>query len=110
MKKVLAIALLMGMSCVVCAGAVEPMSAADAIKNAQTLNTIKEKADFIMQKAQALYESKQFQQAIQAAQYVLANLDKNSTSAKDLIAKAKAQLQSSAQTAMGGLGTKLFGK
>jgi len=85
-------------------------SASEAIQNSQSLNTIREKADYLIKQAEAFYNSKEFQQAIQTAQYVLSNLDKNSQPAKDLIEKAKAQLQATAQKAVGDVSNKLFGK
>lgn len=84
-------------------------TASEAIQNSQTLKTVEEKADYLMKQAEAFYNSKEFQQAIQTAQYVLSNLDKNSQPAKDLIEKAKAQLQAAAQKAMGDVSNKLLG-
>lgn len=85
-------------------------TASEAIQNSQALKTAEEKANYLMKQAEAFYNSKEFQQAIQTAQYVLSNLDKNSQPAKDLIEKAKAQLQAAAQKAMGDVSNKLFGK
>lgn len=85
-------------------------SANDAIQNSASLKTVKEKADYLMGQANAFYNSKEFQQAIQTAQYVLNNFDQNSQAAKNLIEKAKSRLQSSAQKAVGDVGNKLFGK
>jgi hypothetical protein len=85
-------------------------SASEAIQNSQVMKTVQEKADYLVKQANVFYNSKEFQQAIQTAQYVLSNLDNNSQAAKDLIAKAKTQLQSAAQKAMGDASNKLFGK
>ena len=85
-------------------------SSGDAIQYAQTLKTVEEKADYLIKQAQAFYNAKEFQQAIDSAQYVLNNLDKNYQPAKDLIEKAKAQLQAVAQKAAGDVTNKLFGK
>jgi len=82
----------------------------EAIKNAQSLKTVQEKITYLIQQAQTFYNSQKFQQAIQTAQYILSNLDKNSQPAKSLIEKAKAQLQAVTQNAMSGVGGKLFGK
>ena len=113
MKKVLLLGIviclsfgvLLGVGCTKKSG-----SASEAIQNSQSLKTVQEKADYLMKQAQAFYNSQEFQQAIQTAQYVLSNLDKNSQAAKDLIEKAKAQLQAAAQKAVGDVSNKLFGK
>ena len=85
-------------------------SVSEAIQNSQALKTVEEKANYLVKQAEAFYNSKEFKQAIESAQYVLNNLDKNSVAAKDLIAKAKAQLASAVQKAAGDVKTKLFGK
>jgi len=85
-------------------------SVSEAIQNSQALKTVEEKANYLVKQAEAFYSSKEFKQAIESAQYVLNNLDKNSVAAKDLIAKAKAQLASAAQKAASDATNKLFGK
>ena len=85
-------------------------SASEAIQNSQALKTVQEKVDYLVQQADAFYNSKEFQQAVETAQYVLSNLDKNSQAAKDLIEKAKTQLQAAAKKAVGDVGNKLLGK
>jgi biopolymer transport protein ExbB/TolQ len=84
-------------------------SVSEAIQSSQSLKTVQEKADYLIKQAEAFYNSKEFQQAIQTAQYILSNLDKNSQPAQDLIEKAKAQLQATAQKAAGDLKSKLLG-
>ena len=85
-------------------------STSEAIQNSQALKTVQEKADYLIKQAEAFYNSKEFQKAIETAQYVLSNLDANSQPAKDLIEKAKAQLQAAAQKVAGDVSNKLFGK
>ena len=113
MKKIFFVGLIICLSCATfwnadCAQ--ESVSVSEAIKNAQTLKTVKEKVDYLIKQAEVLYNSKNFQQAIDLAQYVLSKLDTNSLQAKDLIERAKAQLQAVAQKTMGDVGNKLFGK
>jgi hypothetical protein len=67
-------------------------SSKDAIATSKTMQTVQQKADYLIGQAKAFYNSKDFQQAIDIAQYVLANVDKDSVAAKDLIEKAKAEL------------------
>ncbi|MFA5088916.1 MAG: tetratricopeptide repeat protein [Candidatus Omnitrophota bacterium] len=85
-------------------------SAKEAIQNSQSLNTVQEKVDYLVKQAEAFYNSKEFQQAIETAQYVLSNLDSKSQSAVSLIEKAKTQLQAAAQKAVGDVSNKVFGK
>jgi DNA repair ATPase RecN len=82
----------------------------EAIQNSESLKTVEEKVSYLVKQAEVFYNSKEFQQAIQTAQYILSNLDKNSQSAKDLIEKAKAQIQAAAEKAVGGVSNKIFGK
>ncbi|MCM8773491.1 MAG: hypothetical protein NC820_01990 [Candidatus Omnitrophica bacterium] len=85
-------------------------SSQEAIKNAETLNTVQEKINYLIKQAEAFYNSKEFQQAIQIAQYILNNLDKDSHSAKDLIEKAKVQLKATAEKAVEDVKNKILGK
>lgn len=112
MKKILFVSLalcfLVGM--LVNAGCTKAASSAnEAIQSAQALPTIKEKTDYLVKQAEAFYNSKEFQQAIQVAQYVLSNLDQNSQPAQSLIEKAKVQLQAAAQKAITDASNKLLG-
>ncbi|MDD4900218.1 MAG: hypothetical protein PHT31_01960 [Candidatus Omnitrophica bacterium] len=113
MKKLLLLGLIIcfGFGLILAVGCAKKAATVDeAIQNSQTLKTVQEKANYLIQQAQAFYNSKEFQQAIQTAQYVLSNLDANSQSAKDLIEKAKTQLQAAAQNVAGDVSNKLFGK
>lgn len=85
-------------------------SSSEAIQSSQTLKTVEEKTNFLINQAEAFYASKEFQKAIETAQYVLSNLNSNSQPAKDLIERAKAQLKAAAQKAVGDTSQKLFGK
>ncbi len=113
MRKLLLLGLVICLSCGIflSAGCAKNSgSVSEAIQNSQSLKTVQEKANYLIGQAQAFYNSKEFQKAVETAQYVLNNLDKNSQVAKDLIEKAKAQLQAAAQKAVGDVGNKLFGK
>ncbi|HOX53969.1 MAG: hypothetical protein PHI86_02020 [Candidatus Omnitrophica bacterium] len=85
---------------VVGCGPKKEASSLDAIKVAEAMKTVKEKTDYLLAQAQAFYNSKDFQNAIDAAQYVLRNLDKESMTAKNLITKAKEALAAEAQKAV----------
>lgn len=73
-------------------------SSGEAISIANTMKTVEEKANYLVQQAQAFYNSKDFQQAIDVSQYVLSKLDKDSQAAKSLLEKAKEQLQAAAKS------------
>jgi len=110
MKKILCLILVLffaaSLSLVGC-GSKKELSAQAAIEAAKAMQTLKEKADYLIAQANAFYSSKQFQDAITAAQYVLTNLDKQSQPAKDLIARAKEALTAQAQKAVSGVQKKI---
>jgi hypothetical protein len=68
-----------------------------AIDTAKTMQSVQEKTDYLVSQAKAFYNSKDFQSAVDIAQYVLRYLDKDSQSAKSLLEKAKEQLTAQAQ-------------
>lgn len=112
MKKVLLVGMILCLSFGVLLNAgceKKAATSSEAIQNSQSLKTVEEKVDYLVKQAEAFYNSKEFQQAIQTAQYVLSNLDSNSQSAKDLIEKAKVQLQEAAKKAVGDVSNKIFG-
>jgi hypothetical protein len=111
MKKILFLGLITCLSfCIIInSGYAEQLSlSSQVIQKSQTLKTVQEKTNYLIKQAQAFYSSKEFQQAIEVAQYVLSNLDRNSQPAKNLIEKAKAQLQNAAGKAVGDIGNKLL--
>lgn len=111
MKKALMLGVIMCLGCglLLSAGCTKrAASSSEAIKNADTLKTVQEKVDYLIGQAKAFYGSKEYQQAINLAQNVL-KLDSSNQAAKDLIEKAKAQLQAAAQKAAGDVSKKLLG-
>jgi len=93
---VLAFCLFSGLLLLGC-GAKKSASSNEAIQLSKTLQTAQQKVDYLVGQAKAFYNSKDFQQAVDIAQYVLAYVDKNSTQAKSLLEKAKEQLTALAQ-------------
>nr|MBP7088304.1 hypothetical protein [Candidatus Omnitrophota bacterium] len=75
-------------------------SSDDAITLAKAMETAEEKADYLITQAKAFYNSKEFQQSIDIAQYILQYVDKNSQDAKNLLEKAKEALKQKAQEAV----------
>ena len=64
------------------------------------METTEQKADYLLKQANAFYNSKEFQEAVNTAQYILRYLDKDSQQAKDLLQKAKEALASAAKGAV----------
>lgn len=68
----------------------------DAISQADTLKTLDEKVKFLVSQANDFLDSKQYQQAVNVAQYILSNFDKNSADAKSILQKATDMLKAEA--------------
>ena len=84
-------------------------SSSEAIEIAKAMETVQQKADYLIQQAKAFYSSKEFQQAVDVAQYVLRYVDKDSQEAKDLLTKAKDALAAAAKGAVEDVKQKLPG-
>jgi hypothetical protein len=84
-------------------------SSSEAIQNSESFKTVQEKVNYLIGQAKAFYNSKEYQKAVETAQYVLNKLDNTSQAAKDLIEKAKSQFQAAAGKAAGDVQNKLFG-
>jgi alkyl sulfatase BDS1-like metallo-beta-lactamase superfamily hydrolase len=93
---VITICIMLGFAVAGC-GAQKAESPRAAIDVAKTMQTAQEKTDYLISQAKAFYNSKDFQGAVDIAQYVLRYLDKDSQAAKDLLTKAKEQLTAQAQ-------------
>jgi hypothetical protein len=78
-------------------GAQKEASASAAIDKTQTMSTIQQKVDYLAGQAKAFVNSKQYDQAVATAQYILANLDRNSQEAVSLLQKAKDGLAAQAK-------------
>lgn len=73
------------------------VSSSEAINNAKALQTTEQKTDYLVGQGNAFVSSKEYQSAIDVAQYILSNLDKESQEAKAILEKAKAQLAAAAK-------------
>jgi len=105
MKKILSFALVVMLSLslgLMGCGASKAESSKEAIQAAKAMETVKERTDYLVGQAKAFYRSKEFQDAVSTAQYVLRYLDRDSQAAKDLLEKAKEALASQAKSAVGG--------
>lgn len=72
-------------------------SSKEAIATAKAMETVEQKATYLIQQAKAFYNSKDFQEAVNTAKYILRYVDKDSQAAKDLLQKAKDALASAAK-------------
>lgn len=81
-------------------GAKKAESSKAAITETKTMQTTQEKVDYLIGQAKAFYNSKEFQNAVDVAQYVLVYLDKDSAEAKSLLDKAKDALAQQAKSAV----------
>ena len=75
-------------------------SSDDAIANARAMETTQEKVDYLIKQAEAFYESEQYKDAVESAQYVLRNLEKDSKEAREVLAKAQKELGSAVEGAV----------
>lgn len=84
-------------------GAQKAGSSTEAIDYAKTLATVQEQTNYLVGQAKAFYASKEFQNAVDTAQYILRYLDKDNTQAQSLLTEAKdsiaAQLKQKAEEA-----------
>ena len=75
-------------------------SSEEAIANAGAMETTQEKVDYLIGQAEVFYNSKQYKDAVESAQYILRNLEKDSEEAEKILAKAKTELGSAVEGAM----------
>lgn len=75
-------------------------SSSAAIDKSQAMATVKQKVDYLASQAKAFINSKQYDQAVSVAQYILSNLDSNSQTARSLLEKAKSALAAQAKAKM----------
>ena len=71
-------------------------SSSEAVKQAETMQTVEQKTNYLISQANAFLNSKDYEDAVNTAKYVLANLDKESKQAMDILEKAKAKLAEAA--------------
>jgi hypothetical protein len=82
----------------------EPKAASsrEAIQNAEDMQaSVEEKSRYLIGQAKSMIASDQFQGAIDIAQYVLTVLDRDSQEAKAILERARQELASAGQKAVG---------
>ena len=84
----------------------------EAIATAKGMKTVDEQVNYLVGQANSFVNSKNFDDAISTAKYVLSNLDSNSQAAKDIVTKATEEMKKAAMGAMGDMQKKMgsFGK
>lgn len=100
-KKVSGLSLLMAVFIAFgCSAQEKAVSVKDAIETAKTIAAVGEKSSYLIDQAKVFYSSEDFQSAVELAQYVLQNVDKDSKDAKALLEKAKQALSAKAKEAV----------
>lgn len=77
-----------------------------AIEQSKSMKTVDAQVKYLVGQANAFINSKQFDQAIATAKYVLTNLDQNSAEAKSILEKAQAELTKTAKAVVGDMKNK----
>jgi len=90
-------------------GAQKEASSQAAIQKSQSMATIQQKTDYLVGQARAFINSKNFDQAVSVAQYILTNVNSNSQEARTLLEKAKSELAAQASKAMADVKQKFSG-
>ena len=90
-KLLLVLGLVFSMVLIGC-GAEKAKSPQEAIEIAKGMKTTQEKVEYLIQQAEAFYNSKEFNQAMHLTKTILTYLDKNSQEAKNLLVKANKAL------------------
>ena len=80
-----------------CAQGPKSQNASEAIDHAQTLQSVEDQAKYLVSEANGFINSKQFDEAIKSAKYILSKLDAESKEAQSIIEKAQAELKKMAE-------------
>ncbi len=72
-------------------------SSRETIETAKGMDSVEKQADYLVKQANAFYKSKEYKDAINTAQYVIRNLDKESSKAKEIMQKAKDDMAQAAR-------------
>jgi hypothetical protein len=83
-----------------CAKSDKQVSSAAAIQAAEAIQDAQGKLNYLIGQAKSFYNSKEFKQAVEVAQYILAKVDQNSLTAKQILQDATAKLQAMANQAV----------
>ncbi|MFA5038676.1 MAG: hypothetical protein WC732_03240 [Candidatus Omnitrophota bacterium] len=67
-------------------------SSSEAIAQAQTMQSVNQKVDYLAGQANMFLDSREYSEALKTANYILSNVDSNSQQAKDIVQKAQERL------------------
>ena len=90
-------AVLLAVVIVGCAQKPSAANSKEAVDQAKQLETVEAQVNYLVKEASAFINSKQFDEAVNTAKYVLSNLDKESAQAKTILEKAQAELKKLAE-------------
>ncbi|RJP61116.1 MAG: hypothetical protein C4541_02700 [Candidatus Auribacter fodinae] len=82
-------------------------SGKEAIDISKTKGSVEQQVDYLVGQAKAFQKSEEYQEAINVAQYIIANLEKESDEAKKIIEQAKNDLAEKAKETAGAVSDKL---
>jgi hypothetical protein len=82
-------------------------NSAQAVQTSKTIESKPDQINYLLGQATHFLDSKEYQQALDTANYILTKLDSNSDSAKTVVMKAKSGLQKTAQSAVTDIKKKL---
>ncbi len=80
-------------------GAKKEVSSQKAVEQSKILQTVEQKINYLSGQTKAFINSKEYDQAVTTANYILRNLDANSVEAKNLLEKAKTAIAAKAKSA-----------
>ena len=72
-------------------------TADEAIKFAETIKSVQQKKDYLLQQAQSLYNSEELKEVVEIARYVLEYVDNDAVKAKQLLEKATNEIEAMAR-------------
>lgn len=84
-----------------CAQKPKSASSSEAIQKASAMETVEAKTEYLIKEANAFVNSQKFDEAIATAKHVLSKLDAESQEAKNILEKAKAELEKIAKEKAG---------
>lgn len=80
-----------------CAQAPKSANSSEAIDYAKTLEGVEAQAKFLLKEAEAFVNSKQYDEAIKAAKYVISTYESEADAAKKILEDAQAELKKLAE-------------
>ena len=80
-----------------CAQKPKAANSKEAVEQAKQLENVEAQVQYLVKEANAFINSKQFDEAVNTAKYILSNLDKESAQAKTILEKAQEELKKLAE-------------